>query len=366
MTQTNGTRANATRGAVARRRMLERIDLLCSCGAGIEAIASPVTAAVRDYLGAQSGSIFWLDENRVPAGFYHDSAPAEIKDIFVTRLDELFLIPGQVSVMSLSETGGPSIGQALLPGYMDHFWQGNVYRYLCQPLGHRWMLDLRVEVDGVGRIVFCAWNPPERPFDAADAAALVPVQRMMQQAISDQRGTAPWRSLNQSPAHLLTDIGGQELLAIDVEAERILMSSHLLRQRISMAEPLHVAPGFVSALAAQFATGRPSMHVPVTDGRIVAQATPARGLDADRNVRPLLSVSLDLQVAADVLAVNRVSGFSLSPKQRKIALFAMRGGSRSACGEALQVSDETLKKHLRAIFQETATARWGELAELAS
>jgi DNA-binding CsgD family transcriptional regulator len=345
--------------------MLERIELLCSCGAGIEAIASPVTAAVRDYLGAQSGSIFWLDENRVPGGFYHDSAPPEIKDIFVTRLDELFLIPGEVSILSLSETDGPSIGQTLMPGYMDHFWQGNVYRYLAEPRGHRWMLDMRVEVDGIGRIVFCAWNPAERPFDHDDADALQPVQHMLQRAVSDQHGTVRWRSLNQSPAHLLTDVRGQELLAIDAEAERILTTSHLLRQHISMAGPVNSAPGFVTALAAQAAEGRSVMHVPVTDGRIVAQATPARGRNGTGNAGTMLSVSLDLQVAADVLMVDRVSGLSLSPKQRKIALFAMRGGSRAACSKALEVSEETLKKHLRTIFAETGTARWSELAELA-
>ncbi len=207
------------------------------------------------------------------------------------------------------------------------------------------------------------WNPAERPFDADDAVALRPVQQMLQRAISDQHGTVQWRSLNQTAAHLLTDTQGQELLAIDAEAERILMSSHLLRQRISMAGPMDAAPGFVlhwlhnSPLGTRRCTSRsPTAALSRRPHR-------ARGLDSGRNVTTLLSVSLDLQAAADVLMVNWVSGLPLAPKQRRIALFALRGGSRSACGEAMGMSDETLKKHLRPIFQATGTARWSELAE---
>ncbi|WP_425230845.1 hypothetical protein [Sphingomonas sp.] len=69
---------------------MERIRLLCTCGAGLEAIASPLTHSVRDLIGADSESIFWVDAQGLPAGFYCDTAPADLKNLFIVGFAELF------------------------------------------------------------------------------------------------------------------------------------------------------------------------------------------------------------------------------------------------------------------------------------
>ncbi len=350
-------------GAIARRRLLERIELLCDCGAGLEAIASPLTAAVRDWIGAQSGSLFWLDEAGNPTGFFHDCAPAEIKDLFVTQFERLFSGPDQVNMVTLAATDGPSIGRALDPAFMDRFWAGNVYRHLCVPLDHRHLLDIRIEVDGAGRAVFCAWNPPGRPFTHANAEALVPVQRLMRRAVADQRAGVRWRSLGSGAAHLITDPSGTRLVAINDEAEAILKAGHLLRQHVSMTGAMEVAPGFATLLAHALASGAPATAcIAVPDGRIVATASKTRRVELGED---LMFVALDLQVAVDVLVVDYLMALALTPLQKRIALFAARGGSRLDCGAAFDVGPEALKKHLRAIFDATGAARWTGLAALA-
>ncbi len=138
-------------GAIRRRRILEHIELLCTCGVGLEAIASALTAAVRDLIGAASGSIFWTDEAGQPAGFYHDCAPAELKDLFVTRFEELFDGPEQITMRTLTMIEGPSIGRMLDPANIALFLSGNVYRHLSKPLGHHHLLDRRIEANGMGR-----------------------------------------------------------------------------------------------------------------------------------------------------------------------------------------------------------------------
>ena len=353
------------RGAIAKRRLFERIELLCECGAGLEAIASPLTVAVRDYLGALSGALFWLDENGAPQGFYHDSAPAELKDLFITRLDELFVAPGQISMSSLAQIEGPSIGRALDPETMRWFLSGNVYNYLCKPLGHYWMLDMRVEVDGVGRAVYCAWNPENTPFTAGDAEVLRPVQMLMQRAVRTQRADVAWRSLNDGSAQFIIDEGGDKLIAIDPEAEEVLMTSHLLRQRVSMTQQARQAPGFAKLLAqAVAATGAGELALPVADGRIIARAKRTRSVQRATPDGDMIVVSLDLQVAEDVLLVDHLVGLDLTPLQRRIALFAMRGGERAECVEHIGVSPEALKKHVRDICAATDSTKWTDIQQV--
>ena len=357
------------KGALYRRRLLEKITMLCGCGAGLEAIASPLCAATRDLIGADSVSVFWLDAKRAPKGFYHDCAPAALKDMFVTRFDELFSSAEEASMISFTLPDGPSIGRALQPGVQDAFWQSNVHKYLCVPLGHAYILDMRVDVDGVGRALLCAWNKEGRPFTRKHADALIPVQAAMRHAIAHERADVRWRGFGNHTAHFITDVAGQTLLAIDTEAERILMAGHLLQQTISMTEPLGSPPGFARQLAGMLAAGEAAtLHLPVADGRLIARAVhsqvraQARRGAGDQSGQ--MFVSLALEVAVDVLMIDYLSALPLTLLQKQIALFAMQGHPRTACEEQLGVGAEALKKHLQKIFAATGVAHWADLARI--
>ena len=359
-------RNGAVGAAVRRRRIHEHIRLLCRCGAGLEAIASPLCAAVRDLIGADSGSLFWLDEMGVPAGFFHDCAPAEIKDLFITRFEDLFLGPEEINVIELTRSVEPSIGRLLDPAFEQRFWRSNIYQYLCVPLGHRHMLDVRIEVNGVGQALFCAWNRVGRPFTQADADALRPAQIEMQHAVAVRRADVHWRSLDSGSAHFITDVAGLKLIAIDEEAEAMLMKSHLLQQNVSMTRQPRGAPGFAAVLAKLLSTQTAAtLHLPVANGRIVARATRTRSIaPRGTSAQEMMFVALGLQIAADVLVVEYLMSLPLFPLQREIALFAMQGRSRSDCRPTFSVGDEALKKHLRAIFDATGARKWTDLVDL--
>jgi DNA-binding CsgD family transcriptional regulator len=347
--------------AIARRRRMEHIRLLCQSGTGLEAIAAPLCHAVRDLVGAKSGSIFWLDDKRAPQGFYHDCAPAEIKDIFATRLEELFIRQDEFNMMTLTDQIEPSIGRLLVSGAIENFWEGNVYNHLCVPLGHRFMLDMRIDVEGVGRALVCLWNGPDAPFHARQVEALRLVQRQIAMAIQHARKDAMWRPASDMPAQFLTDLDGETLIAIDDEAERLLQESHLLRQNLPMAQPLRDAPSFAKALAVARRSGQPAtLEIPVANGRLVAQATTIRSrsaeLDGDR-----IAFRLRLEVSLIVIAIERLILLALTPLQREIALFAVRGGERSECAAEFGVSGNALKVHIRAIYEATGVSGWGEL-----
>lgn len=342
---------------------MERLRLLCQSGAGLEAQAGPLCRAVRDIVGGMSGAAFWNDDKGNPAGFFHDCAPPELKDLFVTRFDELFGSPDHYTMRNFIGDGGLPIGKTLAPGFMDSWVEGPIHRHLCVPLGHHHILDMRIDRDGRGVAAFFAWKPEGQPFTAADAETWVPVRRLIEQAAKADPAQVHWRQVGAGMGHFITDPGGTSLIAIHPEAEAFLKESHLLRQNISIVGRLDSAPLFATELARQLATSpTASMHVPVANGRLVARASYTRGIGPDGEDSLLMFVALHREVAHNMLAAEHVMALPLTPLQREIALFAITGGQRSDCHDEFGVSDEALKKHLRAIFAATGTSRWADLA----
>lgn len=358
------TPRKAVRSALASRRLLERLQLLCSCGAGLEAIAAPACEVARDIVGADSGSIFWLDQDGAPAGFFHDCAPAELKDLFVTRFDELFSAPGQFNMVTYTEMVGAPIGRMLSDEAQAQFLGSNVYRYLAAPLGHHHCMDIRIEHLGKGVALVVLWNAEGRPFTPRDVAAAQPVRTLLAQALHAERPDVVWRSQSSRTSHFITDASGEQLLAIDAEAEALLNRSHLLRQNLPVARGPREAPVFSRALAAMLASGaRAQLQLPVADGRLVVRASVSRRIGADRADPLQMFVSVDLEVAVNVLAAERLSALPLTLLQKRVALFGAQGGLRSGCEDRFGVSQEALKKHLRTIYDVTGVANWAGLRD---
>jgi hypothetical protein len=353
-------------GMRERRAIMEHIRLLCRSGAGLQAIVGPLCAAVRDLIGATGAAIFWTDDiDGMPAGFYHDSAPAELKDFFISKIEELFVDPNEVTMLSLIHGEGPLIGKMLRVGENERFWQGKIYQYLCAPLDHHHMIDMTLRRDGTGAALFCGWNPLNRPFTDAVVRILEPVQRLAEGALAADDSLVKWRTVGDGYGNFTTDLSGRQLIAIHPEAEAVLMSSHLLRQQVAMTQPTNVAPAFAAMLAQQLANApSATLHLPVANGRLVARASQTRTIAPDGNDGAMMHVSLHLEAATNALAVEYVMRLAVTPLQREIALFALTGGMRTDCPSEFGVSDEALKKHLRPVFEATGTARWADLAAL--
>ncbi len=195
--------------------------------------------------------------------------------------------------------------------------------------------------------------------------ALEAVQPLMQHALAAGSHGAKWRPIAPGSPHLIASEDGRELLAIDAEAERILMSSHLLRQNLSLTAQPRQAPGFVALLVGQLAASETAeLRLPVPDGRLVCRASRTRILNPVEGRSNSIFVSLSLEIAEEAAKVRYLMSFDLTPLQRDVAAIAFHGGERKDCAEALQVSPEALKKHLRAVFDATGTSRWNDLQNL--
>lgn len=345
-----------------KRRTLERIRLLCGCGAGMEAIAPALCEALHDLIESEANAVFWVDENGVPSGYHHDNAPAELKDFYVRNFEELFTDPTQFSMIAMLDRVEPSIGRAVGDERMKWVLESNVHKYLCAPLGHHHALDMRIDHDGRGRAVFCLWRGESRPYGPDDVAILCEVQPLFQTAVAQVPNMVRWRGLSSRTAHFITDAAGRELRSIDAEADRTLAASHLLSQNLAAQPPLREAPGFAEQLAAALATQEQAeMSVAVAGGRLLARATWSRIISAGAMESQML-VTIDRQVCTPVLVANYAAALPLTYLQKRIALFAILGGERSSCEAEIGVGSEALKKHLRTIFECTGTSQWPELA----
>ena len=93
---------------------------------------------------------------------------------------------------------------------------GNVYIYLCEPLGHRYLLDARIEMNDIGRAILCGWNVESLPFSTCDAEACLLVQAEIINAIAGEHpNEVGWRGFCNHPAHFITHMEGARLLAVD-------------------------------------------------------------------------------------------------------------------------------------------------------
>ncbi len=363
--KTQGAGRTTGKDAAAVRRLMEHIRLLCHSGAGLAAIAGPICYAARDLLLAASAALFWIDELGVPAGYFHDCAPSDLKDFFVTHFDELFGTPDQISMLTFIGGNGEAIGTTLADGFMDRWLQGNIHLYLCVPLGHHHLLDMRIEKDGRGCAALFVWNPEERPFTRRDAEQWRPVRVLLEHAARADASQVTWQQVGDGHGHFITDLSGRSLIAIHPEAETFLADSHLLKQNIGVTGQMEQAPLFAQMLAGQLAAGLPAtIDLPVANGRLVARASRTRAVGGANADTAMMYVSLHREVAQNVLAVEHLMALPLTPFQREIALFAMTGGARGDCGTEFGVSDEALKKHLRAIFAATGTTRWADLSAM--
>lgn len=339
--------------------------MLCRHGGGIAAIAGPFCQAVTDLIGADAGMMMWFSADGAPQGFYHQTAPAEVKDLFATKLDDDFNQTEPVSGYSLAKGPGPRVGRMLAPGMQELFETGNIYKHLCAPIGHRYLLDMSAETAEGAAAAFFAWNPPGRPFRKQDAEALEPVQPLLECAFRTNPENSHWISHTRGTPHLIATNDGRKLLAIDAQAERLLSESNLLRQGISPLQQLRHSPGFLQPIAGLLADqDRCQLVLPVANGRLVCHAEKTRFLSEVNADEFNIFVGLDLQASISALQIGAIANFDLTAMQAEILFLAMQGKARIACQAELGVGEAAMKKHLQAIFLATQTASWNDLKHL--
>ena len=101
---------------------------------GVAPIAPDVAKLLRKLAAADAAALFWLDDQGMPEGFFHEDSPPEVRDLFLNEFERLFVGEGETNVLALARYQGRAIGRLLSPD-ADYF-RSNTYNLLVRAGGH--------------------------------------------------------------------------------------------------------------------------------------------------------------------------------------------------------------------------------------
>jgi hypothetical protein len=342
-----------------RKRQWHQLDLLCRAGVGIATLAPAICRTLRELVGADAVSLFWLDEQGMPAGLFHENAADSALDLFVNEYDRLFTGPSEINVSQVAAMKDRPVGHLMNPG--PDYFRSNTLNLLVRASGHFHTLDLRVDVANRARAVVMLFREQRRPFADSDAFHLVQALPCLRRAIEHQSAEGPWERMGHS-GHMLVDHSGTKLLATSEEAFSLLRACTIVGQNVRLTGPTELPPRFAQDLCHRLEASSPAQEViDVPLGRLRVSATQMHTPAMEAGGQVLLSFELERPKRLKI--IENVLDLPLSPLQRSIAVFAGMSGSRADCLTSTAVSHEALKKHLATIYRVAAVSSWEELAK---
>jgi len=328
--------------------------MLCRLGLGLAPVAPDLCAVLRTLAGADAAALFWLDEEGLPAGFYHEDSPPSAQNLFLNEFQRLFVGQHEINIFALAQPQGSAVGRLLAPDAA--YFRSNTYNLLIRASGHHHTLDLRVEAHGRTRAVVTLFRAPGAAFGAAETATLERAGISLQRAFMRQPAASFDASADGGLGHILFDASSLRPLLADATAIQLLQDANLrglgLRGEASAALP----PDLFDRLGLQ--PGQPA-RTPVPRGVLDMHLHPLHAMDGGASQWLL---TLQLQRPRQIEAVRRVLTLPLSPLQREIAALAGMGHARAECAALTGVGHAALKKHLRTILEVAGASDWESLA----
>lgn len=351
------------RSPAARRQLWHELDMLCRLGLGLAPIAVEVCAALRTLVGADAAALFWLDDQGLPAGFFHEDSPASTQDLFLNEFKRLFVGAHEMNVLAQARPDGPRVGRLLSPD-ARHF-RSNTYNLLVRASGHHHVLDMRVEVDGRARAVVNLFRGPRaRAFDAESAAVLERASPHLARAFA-RTSPFPWAdSAEGMVGHVLLDATDGRPVLADGPARLLLQSANLRGLGLRGEPDAPLPPNTVGLLGFPSRMPGQTLRIPVPDGMLIVRTHLMHPCAGATGGPAQLLLTLRLQRLCQIDVVRRTGTLPLSPLQREIAALAGLGHSRSDSMALTGVGQAALKKHLRIILNVAGASDWESLAQV--
>ena len=349
-------------------RWKQELDLLSRTGVGLPAVAPAVAALLSQMVGAQTCVIMWVDSTGMPIGVFHEHPNEATQALFMNEYERLFSGDKEINVTWAARQRGQACGRLLTPPAA--YFRSNTYNLLMRGDHYRYMLDLRIDVDGVTRAVVALCRPPGKAFEEKDAVALNSLLPCLQRACL-KKANALERDGGESSqgvtGYLMVSADGQRIGMANERGVALVRNSRLVGQHIELMGSMETTPCFVQDLCARLhTTGQTAVHsvIEVPGGSLTCSASWMGSAlpPALPQLREIL-VALELHQPQAASVVRGICGLGLSPLQSRIALYAASGGRRNGCAQECHVSAEALKKHLRQIYAACGAQEWTGLQD---
>jgi hypothetical protein len=339
-------------------RAWQKLDLLCRAGVNLVHSAPLITKCLREAVGADAASLFWLDADGAPAGVYHESAAPAVLDLFINEYDRLFSGASEINVSQIAAATGRPVGVLYRPD--AEYFRSNTFNLLLRPSGHHHTLDVRIDVDGRPRAVAMLFREKANPFKAGDAHRVTQAIPFLRRLFETPVGSLiPEESAPRG--YLVLDAAANLILMRDAEAVALLQSCKVIGQGISLSGTTTRAPRFLRQLCADLPhRSSAATTIETGTGRLLAEA---RRIGSPDGLGPhQVLVSLELLTPKPLAIVEALLDLPLSPVQRSIALEAALNRRRADSVASTGVGQEAFKKHLATIYRTLGVNSWHDVA----
>lgn len=257
---------------------------------GLVSAAPAICRVLRELVGADAASLFWLDEHGMPAGLFHESASQGALDLFVNEYDRLFVGPAEINVSQIASNRGNAAGLLLDPD--PEYYKSNTLNLLVRPSGHYHTLDLRVDVGSQARAVVMLFREERHPFNEQDRILIARASPYLRLAFEAGRSEVTWERTDRR-GHVLADQSGSRLLMMDDQARSLINACTVVGQDIRVDGETTHPPKFIRDLCEQL-TFQPMAEVSLDlgIGRLHAVATPIWTLDAGGGSHVMISLEM--------------------------------------------------------------------------
>ncbi|MCD2175303.1 hypothetical protein [Rhizobium sp. C4] len=344
-------------GRLGSKRQWTELDLVASTGVGMEPIASDLCRILRHLVNADAGAIFWMGDNGLPSGFFHEDSDASVRDLFANAYEELFIGDWEVNVASLIARTDFDCGHLIAPP--SQYWKSNTYNLLVRASGHHHTIDLRVDEGGRARAVVLLFRSARRSaFDEDDRDRLRLALPALRRALHTPSDATRWMAKG-APAYVIVDGTGSTLLFASETAASSLQKGNLVAQGVPQTGRLVSPPAFAGTLCRRLANElRPGLRLPVPEGRLNVSAERLERAGAESAVL----LTIQHEEPDRIAVVRRVLALDISPRQKSLVLAAASGASRMEAAAQTNTSAEAMKKHLATIYEATGARSWTDLS----
>ncbi|GGD96660.1 LuxR family transcriptional regulator [Aureimonas endophytica] len=265
-------------------------------------------------------------------------------------------------------------------GKLPRFEAGEYYADWVKPQGLRHVIGQFLRPAGEGLLCFCFWREAGAgAFDAADSAAFETLTRHIGRAVAVGKRLATAQAevqaiLTQHAEAVMTIGADGRLRQANALADRLLQLEVGLkvrggRLRTAMPQDQAALDRLLAcALDPRFAAWAEHAAVPIhrADGRppltarTIAVAHRFDPFAPDRAASVILTIE-GFEAETEAVEARLRRRFGLSAAQGRVAMQLREGRSPAEAAQALGLSVETVRSHLRVLFQRTGTRRQAEL-----
>jgi DNA-binding CsgD family transcriptional regulator len=348
------------------QKQIAHIRQLCCLGLSSEAIMPDLMKALGRVMDCHSGVFMWFDGKGQIRNIFVDIFLPQVVNLYVTEYENL-KNPYGPDLPAVAQKGKTLGNYRVMP---QGFYKTDMYNLICRPYDQHYMLDAIIKDNETALGALMLYREKgHRQFTRAEQARLAQLVPYIQHAIlSDNSVIGDERPLEDftavSRGIILADLSGR-ISHIDDKAREALFwteEANFSQGGDLLAQMDTTLKSLVDRLCRNMDRIRrsenaaaPSIRLKHHCGELHLNATLLQAYQP--GLQDLVSIAITLKRHKPLAIMSRLENLPLSPKQKELSLLVGMGHSAGEIAEKLNISQNTYKEYLQAIYAKLSINR---------